>query len=511
MLGSWLSARAGDYEVVAQRRDADGPMVDRALELVRKFIVERGLILFGGLAIDYALRLKGDRIYPDDQRPDFDFLSPQSVDDAYDLADRLQSAGFEDVGAVRGIHVQTMRVRTGFIWVADIGYAPPDVFAEIPTFDYRDMRVVHPDYQRMDMHLAFCFPFSGSPREDVFHRWRKDLKRFNLFERHYPVDARPGDARPGDAPTQALARVAVPVIGHDPSTLRVALHGYAAYAVLRAALDELAEALHLPPPAVAAPRLALTFPDDHTIAVALPGGAGSMVTVASPYPAEVLIGPAERYSPYMDIQPESYRAGGLVVLSTKGRRLAASLARVPQSSSSQSPQSSPPQQSPQVPPPQQSPPGAPACVFVVTVHYLLVWLLCEAQRAGVAEEVHRTFYAHTLEIVGAAVKIYADALEDLTDSPKARAAAMDSFAASPFAPTVTTIGDLNLDAAYIIKMASNAARLRDTPPAVLNLEADVANLLPGLPENYYPAKANQHPAFSYDANPLFRRSGQLWV
>jgi hypothetical protein len=483
-LASWASAEAKEYEVIAQRRDADGPMVDRALEIVRKFIVARGLILFGGLAIDYALRREGSRIYPDDQRPDFDFLSMRSVDDAYDLADLLQKAGFESVGAVRAIHVQTMKVRTDYIWVADIGYAPPDVFARIPTFDYQGMRVVHPDYQRMDMHLAFCFPFNGPPREDVFHRWRKDLKRFNLFEKHYPIVA--GDAH-GAAAVSVKGRLAVPVIGRG-AELRVALHGFAAYAVLRAALDELAAGLGRPPPEVAAPHLSLAFPDDYTIEVETP--AGNTATVASPWPATAVAGIAgtERYSPYMDMYPETYRAGDVVILSVARRRLAASLVRVARTSA--------------------GPDGEPCQAFVVTPQYLLLWLLFEAQRADAGPRaVYRDYYAHTLEILQEAEGLYADALE-VADGPAEHAAVMDSFAASPFAPTLTTIGDLNFDAAYIIKMASNAERLKDKPPAALNLDADIADLLVGLPMNYYPATSKQRPAFAYDANPLFRRSGQ---
>ena len=484
-LAGWAAAEAKEYEVVAQRRDADGPMVDRALEIVRKFIVARGLILFGGLAIDYALRREGSRIYPDDQRPDFDFLSMRSVDDAYDLADLLQEAGFESVGAVRAIHVQTMKVRTDYIWVADIGYVPPDVFATIPTFDYQGMRVVHPDYQRMDMHLAFCFPFNGPPREDVFHRWRKDLKRFNLFEAHYPIVADGAGVVGARDPRVVKGRLAVPFIGRG-AELRVALHGFAAYAALRAALDELAAGLGRPPPEVAAPPLSLAFPDDHTIEVETP--AGDTATVASPWPASAVAGlaGAERFSPYMDVYPETYRAGGVVILSVARRRLAASLVRVARASAG----------------------GEPCQAFVVTPQYLLLWLLFEAQRAEAGPRaVYRAFYAHTLEILHSAEGLYADALE-AADGLAEHAAVMDSFAASPFAPTLTTIGDLNFDAAYIIKMAGNAERLRDRPPAALNLDADIADLLVGLPMNYYPATSKQRPAFAYDANPLFRRAGQ---
>ena len=89
-----LSTTAKDHEVVAQKRDTDVAMTDRALKIVREFIVERQLILYGGQAIDYSLRLKGSGIYPEHQTPDFDFFSPRSVDDAYDLAERFNKEGF---------------------------------------------------------------------------------------------------------------------------------------------------------------------------------------------------------------------------------------------------------------------------------------------------------------------------------------------------------------------------------------------------------------------------------
>jgi hypothetical protein len=375
-----------------------------------------------------------------------------------------------------------MKVRTDFVWVADIGYAPPDVFANIPTFDYQGLRVIHPDYQRMDIHLAFCFPFNGPPREDVFHRWRKDLNRFNLFEEHYPIAADPANDR-GPAPV-IKGRLAVPVVGRG-GDLKVALHGFAAYAVVRSALDELAASLGRPLPEVAAPRLAVTFPDNYTVTIESP--AGDTVVFASPWPTEVLTG-ADRFSPYMDIYPESYRAGSIVVLSTKGRQLAASLVRIEQ-------------------PAEQ--PAEQRQAFVVTPQYLMLWFLFEAQRADDASRhTFRAFYAHTLEIIHAAESVYADLLET-ADSPAGRTAVMDSFAASPFAPMLTTIGAFNHDAAYTIKMARIAQKLRDTPPAVLNLDANIADLLVGLPADYYPATSKQRPpTFVYENSPLFRRSGQ---
>lgn len=479
-LAAWADAGRPEYEVVAQRRDADGPMIDRALEIVRRFIVERGLIIFGGLAIDYALRLKGARIYPDDERPDFDFLSPRSVDDAYDLADLLRGAGFEAVGAIRGIHVQTMRVRTGFVSVADIGYAPPDVFARIPTLEVQGLRFAHPDFQRMDMHLAFCYPFNSPPTEDIYHRWRKDLKRFNLFELHYPVSP------PAGAPAAPLALVraefAVAVVGR-PGGLTVALQGFAAFALLRRALDEAADALGLPRPDVAAPRLAVSFPDERTVEAEVAAGAALHAMCSDPAAATAGAAGARWTDPYMDIAPEAVRAGPLVVYSTADRLLAATPVRA------------------------GAGPGAGSgAVLVVTPQALLLHFLYEAHRADGAERsAYTAFYAHTLEIVRAAEGLFARAA---AEAPGQRDAILRAFSESPFAPTVRTVGVANRSAAYVIKMAALAERLREEPPSGLGLPPGLAGLLAGLPPNYYPGGGKSRPPpYDYTQCAFFRRSG----
>ncbi len=486
-LSAWAESRRPELEVTAQRRDVDGPMIDRALGIVRQFIIERGLILFGGLAIDYALRLRGSRIYPDDERPDFDVLSPRSVDDAYDLADILHKAGFEGVGAVRAIHVQTMKVRTSFVWVADIGYAPRAVFDRIPVIDYQGMRVVHPDFQRMDMHLAFCFPFSNPPLEAVYFRWKKDLKRFNLIQQAYPIVARARPAPVAPAPAPAVrVRLAVPVAlpggaaaerGGGPGHA-VALHGFAAYAILRASLDAVARKLGVTGELVAAPRLSITFDDAYSVAVECP--VGGTVHVASPSPGAVAIGAPSWFEPYMDVCPETLRAGDLAILATGGSLLAVSYV------------------------PAEVPGVERAQVAVVTPHYLLLLFLYEAHRAGDegdAGKIYRDFYAHTLEIVLAASKLYG-AL------PREKGDALGAFMASPFSPSVRALGTVNTSPSYIIKIAGAAQRLKDTPPPALGLDPGIANLLEGLPQNYYPASTGSHPAFDYDRNGLFRRAGQ---
>lgn len=222
---------SGDLEVVAQRLDVDNEVVDRALEVVRQFIADKGLILYGGLAIDYTLRLKGGHIYPEGERPDYDMLSPQNVEHAYELADILAEKGFPSVQAIPALHVQTMRVRVNVVVVADISFAPESLFRALPTVAYpgnssasgAPIRVIHPHWQFMDQHLAFCFPFRDPPMEPVFHRFGKDLKRFNLLQGKYPL--------PPAKPTKPA--VPGPVSVTLPLLKDCALHGDSALTILQ--------------------------------------------------------------------------------------------------------------------------------------------------------------------------------------------------------------------------------------------------------------------------------------
>ena len=86
---------------------------------------------------------------------------------------------------------------------------------------------------------------------------------------------------------------------------------------------------------------------------------------------------------------------------------------------------------------------------------------------------------------------------------------MELYLNSPFAPTISTFGTTNHDAAYTIKMATTAVALKDTPPPVLELDDNVVGTLDGLPRNYYPPKAR--PEFDYDISPMFRRAGKVRV
>jgi hypothetical protein len=177
------------YEDIAEKRSVFYGEVDRALEIVKKFILEKNRILYGGMAIDLSLKLAGgEGIYSENAIPDYDFMSPTHYDDSNELAVILAKEGFDNVSAIHAIHFTSRRVRVNFIAVADITYIPENIYEQIPTLTTNDgMRFLHPDFQRLDMHRAFATPFEKPPGEVILQRTKKDIKRFRMLVAQYPL------------------------------------------------------------------------------------------------------------------------------------------------------------------------------------------------------------------------------------------------------------------------------------------------------------------------------------
>ena len=182
---SW-SDLSDKYKYIGQTHNIDSTAIHNLLEVVKKFIIRKELILYGGIAIDYALRLKGEKLYSDYNISDYDVYSSSHIKDAEEMVNELSRLGYKNISAIKAIHVQTMRVRWDHIAILDIGYVPKSVLNRIPILKYNGMPFVDPIFQYMDMHYSLCLPFSGAPMENITHRWDKDITRYNLMLKHYP-------------------------------------------------------------------------------------------------------------------------------------------------------------------------------------------------------------------------------------------------------------------------------------------------------------------------------------
>jgi hypothetical protein len=182
------------YENLAERRSASYATIEKALGVVFAFVMKKKRILYGGMAIDLSLKASGhEGIYQKDAIPDFDIMSPDFYEDSNELANLLCTEQFENVSSINAQHITTRKVRVKFVVVADITYIPQNIYDNIPFIEvkgspYDGLRVLHPDFQRMDIHRSFCIPLSNPPQEVILHRLSKDQKRFRLLDKQYPIE-----------------------------------------------------------------------------------------------------------------------------------------------------------------------------------------------------------------------------------------------------------------------------------------------------------------------------------
>lgn len=176
-----------EYENIITKNDKFTEDTMIALGLVKKYVCENKLLIVGGMAIDLALKLKGEKLYEDDVLPDYDFYSPSYNTDAYHIAEKLKNAGLENISVINANHISTMRVRVNYTVVADVTYIPKNIYDNLPFLVYRDIRIIHPHYQLIDQHRALSYPYENPPWEVITHRWKKDATRYDMLYEYYPL------------------------------------------------------------------------------------------------------------------------------------------------------------------------------------------------------------------------------------------------------------------------------------------------------------------------------------
>lgn len=185
------------YKTISEFKIQGVKEVKEALIYVAEYIVKKRRILYGGMAIDLALKSVGHiGIYKKDVMPDYDFYSPMNLFDSIELAGILNQK-FHDIGSINGLHPTTRRVRINKVnYIADISYYPEPYYSNIPIL-FHQFYIVSPHFQRIDLHRSICYLYEGAPAREAFkNRLNKDIMRLNLLETHIPIEGITIDAKP---------------------------------------------------------------------------------------------------------------------------------------------------------------------------------------------------------------------------------------------------------------------------------------------------------------------------
>ena len=160
------------------------PIIKKIIDILETFLKSKKLVCYGGTAINNILP-ESDQFYDKSiDIPDYDFFSPNALDDAKELADIYYKKGFDEVEAKAGVHIGTYKVFVNFIPIADITQMTPGIYDNLKktTIVKKGIHYAPPDYLRMSAYLEL-----SRPDGDV-SRWEKVYKRLLLLNKNYPID-----------------------------------------------------------------------------------------------------------------------------------------------------------------------------------------------------------------------------------------------------------------------------------------------------------------------------------
>jgi hypothetical protein len=166
------------------KRVVNTPEIKKMIKIVEDFIKNKKLVCYGGISINALLPDK-DKIYNEEvDLPDYDFFSPNALNDAKELAEIYFKHGYQEVEAKSGQHHGTFKVYVNFLGVADITYIPKDLFRSVKNNAVNVKGILYTDanFLRMGMYLELSRPSGDTDR------WEKVLKRLGLINKYYPLE-----------------------------------------------------------------------------------------------------------------------------------------------------------------------------------------------------------------------------------------------------------------------------------------------------------------------------------
>ena len=179
-----LREAVDENDKIISEKIANSEEVKKMISILEDFLSKKQNICYGGTAINNILPKQAQFYDRDIEIPDYDFFSPNALDDAKELADIYHNSGFSEVEAKAGMHYGTYKVFVNFIPIADITYLHSEIFDSIKKEAIKVDEILYApaNFLRMNMYLELSRPMG-----DV-SRWEKVLKRLNLLNKYYPLD-----------------------------------------------------------------------------------------------------------------------------------------------------------------------------------------------------------------------------------------------------------------------------------------------------------------------------------
>jgi hypothetical protein len=176
------AAEAANYQ---ERFAAADTEARKIVDVMERFLRLSGRVVYGGAAINAHLPADKKFYDPTLYLPDYDFMTPDPLQDCADLIVAFQSEGFTDVEAKFGMHEGTYKVFVNYRAAADITYMPPQIYARaiMDAYMIDGIHYASPNFLRMNMYLELSRPAG------MVSRWEKVYGRLLLLNDTHPLRA----------------------------------------------------------------------------------------------------------------------------------------------------------------------------------------------------------------------------------------------------------------------------------------------------------------------------------
>jgi len=179
-----MAATKQGYKILDPNNDEHG----KVNNIIFEYIKEKKRIVYGGTAyhaiIEHYRKDKNskNKIYPDWERYDVEFYTPNPIADLVAICNRLYNAKIKYVMGRQAQHNETFTIFANFLQYCDMSYMPQNVFDNINHLDINGIQYIHPDLILIDIFRMYNDPLTS------YWRLSKVFKRMQLLLDKFPFE-----------------------------------------------------------------------------------------------------------------------------------------------------------------------------------------------------------------------------------------------------------------------------------------------------------------------------------
>ena len=154
----------------------------KGIKVIKEFIKKKKRIVYGGNAFNDLImqKNKDDAIYAKYSRGDYEFYTPEPLQDLVDLCNELHDRGFPFVQGTQAQHDSTYKIYVNFENLCDFTYIPKNVFLNMPVITINGIMYSDPSWLMVDVLRQHNDPIMSYERlrDKTFNRALKLFKNY---------------------------------------------------------------------------------------------------------------------------------------------------------------------------------------------------------------------------------------------------------------------------------------------------------------------------------------------